>query len=640
MSKIWTPSVERCQHTHLYRFMQHLPVSVTDIDALYDWSIKEKEKFWSAVWDYTKIIGTKGKLSYQFNNSFENCRFFPEGTLNFAENLLRTQGDTPAIIFWGENQIRQTYSHTQLYKAVAALAAAFKNIGVQAGDRIVGVMPNCPQAIIAALAAASLGAVWAACSPDFGYEGIMDRLEQLNPTVFVSVNGYLYNGKENLINDRLERVLNDLPLLKQAICYRYLEHAPIAKGMVDWQAFIKPFEHVPMVFEQFPFNHPLFILFSSGTTGKPKCIIHGAGGTLIQLLKEHQLHCDIQPQDRLFYFTTCSWMMWHWQLASLASGATLVLYDGSPLTPDPEILFKLIAQEKVTLFGTSAKYIDSICKLGMVPKDVHDLSTVRTICSTGSPLVAERFDYVYTAIKPDVHLASISGGTDILSCFALGNPMGPVLRGELQMRGLGMAVEVFDETGQSVVQQKGDLVCTQPFPSMPLGFWNDTDQAKFKATYFERYPNLWHHGDFVELTPTNGLIIYGRSDTVLKPGGVRIGTAEIYRQVESIPEIEESVAVGQEWDNDIRVVLFVKMRLGCTLDTELKNRIKETIRTHTTPRHVPAKIIAVADIPKTKNGKITELAVREVIHHRKIANIHILANPDSLKLYEHIEELN
>ncbi|HYQ92997.1 MAG TPA: acetoacetate--CoA ligase, partial [Candidatus Competibacteraceae bacterium] len=532
---------------------------------------------------------------------------------NFAQNLLRQRDESQAIVFRGEDKVHRALTYAEVYAEVSRLAQFLRELGVKASDRVAGFMPNMPETVMAMLAAASLGAIWSSCSPDFGVQGVLDRFGQIEPKVMFSADGYFYNGKTHDCLTRLEDITARLPGLKQLVVVPYTRERPALErlpGARLWPDCTAPYAAGEIDFAQLPFNHPLYIMFSSGTTGVPKCIVHGAGGTLLQHLKEHQLHVDVKPGDRLFYFTTCGWMMWNWLVSGLASQATLLLYDGSPFYPDGNVLFDYADAEGVTIFGTSAKYIDALNKSGLTPRKTHILTTVKTMLSTGSPLAPESFDYVYESIKPDLCLSSISGGTDIISCFALGNPTLPVWRGELQCRGLGMRVEVWNEAGQPVRGEKGELVCTAPFPSMPVGFWNDPDGAKYRAAYFETYPNIWHHGDYVELTEHDGLIIYGRSDAVLNPGGVRIGTAEIYRQVEQLPEVVESLVIGQDWDNDVRVVLFVRLREELKLDDSLIQRIKEQIRRNTTPRHVPAKVVQVADIPRTKSGKIVELAVR------------------------------
>ncbi|HEX2256616.1 MAG TPA: acetoacetate--CoA ligase, partial [Afifellaceae bacterium] len=523
------------------------------------------------------------------------------------------------------------------------LQQAMRAAGVARGDRVAAMLPNLPETIAGLIAASSIGAIWSSCSPDFGEAGVLDRFGQIEPKLFIACDGYWYNGKATRLAERLAGITAKLPSLERTVVVPYLGEAeetarrlPQAESL---EAFLAPHAAKPVEFERLPCEHPLYILYSSGTTGVPKCIVHSAGGALLQHLKEHQLHSSLRPGERLFYFTTCGWMMWNWLASGLASGATLLLYDGAPFHPGPEALFDYADAERMTIFGTSAKYIDALRKSGLRPRDTHDLSAVRMMASTGSPLAPENFDFVYDAVKPDIHLASISGGTDIVSCFVFGVPTKPVWRGEIQGPGLGMAVDVWDEAGRPVRGEKGELVCTRPFPSMPVGFWNDSDGAKYRAAYFERFPNVWHHGDFAEWTGHGGIIIHGRSDATLNPGGVRIGTAEIYNQVEKMPEVLEALAVGQDWQGDVRIILFVRLADGIVLDEALRERIRARIRQGASPRHVPAKIVAVADIPRTKSGKITELAVRDVVHGREVNNKEALANPEALELFRGLEEL-
>src|SRR5688572_22211705 len=556
MKPLWMPTPERAAATELARFMRL--AGKGSFEDLHAWSIERSEDFWNLLWDFCAVAGEKGARTLVDGGRMPGARWFPDAQLNFAANLLRRRDAAEAIVFWGEDRVRRRLSHRHLHDLVSRLAQALADAGVGKGDRVAGYLPNLPESIAAMLATASLGAIWSSCSPDFGVQGVLDRFGQIEPKVLFCADGYLYGGKEFDCQEKTEAVLARLPSVEECVVIDYLGGAPTAG--VSLLEFVEPFEPGEMRFERFEFNHPLAILYSSGTTGVPKCIVHGTGGTLLQHLKEHRLHADVKPGDRLFYFTTCGWMMWNWLASGLASEATLMLYDGSPFAPEGRVLFNFAEQEKITVFGTSAKYIDAAAKLGLEPAKTHDLGSVRAILSTGSPLVPEGFDYVYERVKGDVQLASMSGGTDIISCFALGNPIGPVWRGELQCRGLGMQVEVYDDAGHAVRGEKGELVCTAPFPSMPVGFWNDPDGAKYRAAYFERYPGVWWHGDYVELTEHDGLVIYGRSDAVLNPGGVRIGTAEIYRQVERLDEVLESLAIGQEWESDVRVVLFVRLR--------------------------------------------------------------------------------
>jgi acetoacetyl-CoA synthetase len=570
------------------------------------------------------------------------ARFFPDARLNFAENLLRRPDERVAIVFSGEGRASETLTREDVYREVSRLAQALRDAGVGPGDRVAAYLPNIPAAVIGMLAAATLGAIWSSCSPDFGVQGVLDRFGQIAPKVLLAADGYVHGGRVHDSLKRLEPILSGLPSVGRAIIVPYVAETPAIQGLrgaVDWTSLLSAFPPRPIEFEPWPFDQPLYILYSSGTTGAPKCILHGAGGTLLQHLKEHQLHCDIRPGDRVFYFTTLGWMMWNWLVSALASEATIVLYDGSPFHPDGNVLFDFADETGITLFGTSAKFIASVEKAGLAPIETHRLDSLRTITSTGSPLAPESFDFVYRRIKHDVHLASISGGTDIVSCFVLGNPIGPVWRGEIQARGLGMDVDVFDESGQPVRQQKGELVCRRPFPSMPLGFWNDPDGRKYRAAYFDRFGGAWCHGDWAEITDHQGVVIYGRSDATLNPGGVRIGTAEIYRQVEQVEEVVESLVVGQDWQGDQRVVLFVRLREGISLDADLESRIRQKVRENTTQRHVPARIVQVADIPRTKSGKIVELAVRDVVHGRPVRNREALANPDALELFRNLPQL-
>ncbi len=643
---LWTPSAQRIAQANMTAFMQTVAarfgVPVPDYSALHRFSIDRNGDFWQTMWDVGGILGEKGERTVERPGEMPGARYFPDGRINFAENVLKRRDDAPAILFNGEGQRHRTLTFGQLARDVSAFAAALQRAGIRPGDRVAGYIPNMPEAIIAGLGAAAVGAVWSSCSPDFGVQGVLDRFGQIQPRVIVSADGYFYGGKAHDSLARLAEVVRALPSVEHAVVVPYVHERPdvgAVRSAHRWSDFVGDVPAQAMTFERFPFNHPLYILYSSGTTGVPKCIVHGAGGTLIQHLKEHQLHCDIHPDDRVFYFTTCGWMMWNWLVTVLASNATILLYDGSPFHPTGNVLFDFADATGMTLFGTSAKFIDAVNKAALAPIDTHDLASVRTMTSTGSPLAPESFDFVYSKIKRDIHLASISGGTDIVSCFVGGNPIAPVWRGEIQGAALGMKVEVFDEKGRVVTGEKGELVCTMPFPSMPVGFWNDPDGRRYHAAYFERYPNVWHHGDYVELTEHGGMIIYGRSDAVLNPGGVRIGTAEIYRQVEQLEEIVESLVIGQRWDNDERIVLFVRLRDGEPLTAALEDRIRRRIRENTTPRHVPARIVQVNEIPRTKSGKIVELAVREVVHGREVKNREALANPEALEQFKDREEL-
>jgi acetoacetyl-CoA synthetase len=642
---LWVPSAERVAAANMTRFMQAVEarygISTPDYASLYQFSIERPIDFWQLLWEVAGIVGEQGDRPVDHFERMPGAVFFPNGRLNFAENMLRRRDDRVAIMFEGEGRRRQTVTFRELAERVGALAAALRREGIRPGDRVAAFIPNLPEAVIAALGAAAIGAVWSSCSPDFGVQGILDRFGQIAPRILIAADGYFYGGRQHDCLARVTEVMRELPTVEHAVIVPYASDAPSIGAIpksVFWDDFVG--KGTPTLeFEPLPFNHPLYILYSSGTTGVPKCIVHGAGGTLIQHLKEHLLHCDIKNGDRVFYFTTCGWMMWNWLISALGSEAAILLYDGSPLHPDGNTLFDLADEWEMTLFGTSPRFLDAIGKAGLAPAATHRLERLRTLTSTGSPLAPESFDFVYDKIKRDVHLASISGGTDIISLFVGGNPIGPVWRGEIQVRCLGMRVEVFDEEGKPTREEKGELVCTMPFPSMPIYFWNDPTGAKYHAAYFEKYPGVWHHGDYVELTGHDGIVIYGRSDAVLNPGGVRIGTAEIYRQVEQLEEIVESLVIGQRWEQDERIVLFVRLRDGVTLSPELEERIRRQIRQNATPRHVPARIVQVADIPRTKSGKIVELAVRDIVHGRPVKNQEALANPEALELFKDRKEL-
>jgi len=645
---LWAPSAERIASANVTAFArqaeQRWGTTLPEFDALHAWSVANPEQFWVSVWEFGGVIGTRGERVLVDGGRMPGAQWFPDARLNFAQNLLRSRDSGDAIVFWGEDEVKNRLSHGELYRAVARFAAALREMGVVRGDRVAAYMPNMPETVIAMLAAASIGAIFTSASPDFGVQGVLDRFGQTEPKVLIAADGYYYNGKTIDSLGKLGEIIRQLPSVRRVVVVPYVhaEHElsaiPHARMLAD---FLAPHHNVTEIaFEQLPFDHPLYVMYSSGTTGVPKCIVHCAGGALLQHLKEHKLHSDVKPGDRVFYFTTCGWMMWNWLVSGLAAGATLLLFDGSPFVENGTILFDYADAEGMTHFGTSAKFIDAIAKIELKPRETHSLATVRAIMSTGSPLVAEGFDYVYREIKSDVCLSSISGGTDIISCFVLGSPTLPVWRGEIQCRGLGMAVDVFDDAGRAVRGEKGELVCTKPFPVMPIGFWNDPDGTKYRAAYFERFENVWCHGDFCEITVHGGLIIHGRSDATLNPGGVRIGTAEIYRQVDKLHEVIESIVIGQDWQGDVRVVLFVKLREGLALDDDLAKRIKQTIRDNTTPRHVPAKVLQVADIPRTKSGKIVELAVRNVVHKQPVKNVEALANPEALEHFRDRAELN
>jgi acetoacetyl-CoA synthetase len=644
---LWQPSAERTSAANMTAFMRQAEarwgVELPDYASLHAWSVDAPEAFWTSVWEFGAVVGDRGEAVLVDGHLMPGAKWFPQAQLNFAQNLLRSRDDTDALVFWGEDKVKNRLSHGELYREVAHFAAALRELGIGQGDRVAAYMPNMPETVIAMLAASSLGAIFTSASPDFGVQGVLDRFGQTEPRLLIAADGYYYNGKVVDSMGKLGEVVGQLPSLQRVVIVPYVhkDHdlSPVAHARM-YEDFVRPHRHeTESPFVPLPFDHPLYIMYSSGTTGVPKCIVHCAGGALLQHLKEHKLHSDVKPGDRLFYFTTCGWMMWNWLVSGLAAGATVLLYDGSPFVGKGTILFDYADAEHMTHFGTSAKFIDAIAKIDLKPGRTHQLASLRSMMSTGSPLVPEGFDYVYREIKPDLSLASISGGTDIISCFVLGSPLLPVWRGEIQCKGLGMAVEVFDEDGRPVECEKGELVCTRPFPVMPIGFWNDPDGSKYHAAYFERFDNVWCHGDFCEITAHGGLIIYGRSDATLNPGGVRIGTAEIYRQVEKLEEVVESIVIGQEWEGDVRVVLFVKLREGLTLDEELVQRIKRTIRDNTTPRHVPAKVLQVQDIPRTKSGKIVELAVRNVVHGRTVRNVEALANPEALEHFRNRDEL-
>ena len=652
---LWSPGDARKADTNMARFSQwasaKLGRDLSDYRALHAASIEDPAWFWSSLWDYASVIGEKGVPPYLVDaHKMPGAKFFPEARLNFAENVLARLLEGDALVFWGEDKVKRRMSSTELRRQAAQVQSMLRAAGVTAGDRVAAILPNMPEAITAVLGATAEGAVWSSCSPDFGVQGVLDRFGQIEPKVLIACDGYYYAGKTIELTERLTEIVSKLPSVEKVVIVSYLGQAAsvvdklnavLGRGKIaeTWAEAVLSQEAETPTFNRLPFAHPLYILFSSGTTGVPKCIVHSAGGTLLKHICEQHLHSDIKPGDRVFYFTTLGWMMWNWLVTCLGSGATLLLYDGSPFYPSNRILWDYAAEEGCTHFGTSAKYIDALKKSGLEPRTSHKLDTIRVVLSTGSPLAPESFDYVYEHIKPDVHLASISGGTDIVGCFVLGIPTEPVWRGEIQGPGLGMAVDVFDDEGKPLRRGKGELVCVRPFPSMPICFWNDPDGQKYTGAYFSRFENVWHHGDFAEWTEHGGMIIHGRSDATLNPGGVRIGTAEIYRQVEKLPEVQESIVIGQEWEGDVRVVLFVVLKPGLKLDDTLIDRIKTQIRTGASPRHVPAKVIQVADIPRTKSGKITELAVRDVVHGREVKNKEALANPEALELFRNLPEL-
>ena len=657
---LWAPDSGR--DVPMRRFMrtasERAGTALEDYRALHAWSVNEPAAFWDLVWDEAGVIGEKGGAvlegSAMAPDADDPARFFPRARLSFAENLLAPGADgDDALVFRSEDKARARVTRGELRAMVARLQRAMRAAGVGTGDRVAAMLPNAPETVALMLAANALGAVWSSCSPDFGPRGVLDRFGQIGPKLFFACEGYWYAGKWQDIGGKLAEIVPQLGCPLVVVPYpddarpEGASDAGSIAARLDGRtlaAFAAAGERggeqgdTP-TFERLPFDHPLYILFSSGTTGVPKCIVHGQGGTLLQHLKEHRLHAGVEPGDRVFFFTTCGWMMWNWLVSGLAAGATLMLYDGSPFHPAPEVLFDYAAEERWHFFGTSAKFIDAARKAGLTPRETHDLGALRGMGSTGSPLAPEGFRWVYEAIKPDLHLASMSGGTDIVSCFVLGVPTEPVRVGEIQGPGLGMAVDVWDETRRPVVGEKGELVCTKPFPSQPIGFWNDADGARYRAAYFDTFPGVWAHGDFAEWTPSGGMVIHGRSDATLNPQGVRIGTAEIYAQVETMPEIAEALAIGQDWEGDVRVVLFVRLAPDATLDEALEKAIKARIRSGASPRHVPARIVAVADIPRTKSGKIVELAVREVVHGRPVKNVEALANPEALRLFEGLDAL-
>ena len=619
--------------------------SGNDFNKIWKWSVDNPKIFWKSIWDFTKVKGNLGNILLHESDIFFLNRFFPNSKLNYAENLLKKNNNESAVIFKSENGYRTVLSWKDLNLNVTQISDWMKYNGIKKGDRIAAYLPNIPETVIAYISTSAIGAIWSSCSPDFGTAGVIDRFSQISPKILFIGDKYFYNGKKISILERLPEILNKVPSINKVVIVPYpgtkIEKKNNIKiDIYDWNELIFLKNKNKIQYLMSNFNDPLAILYSSGTTGKPKCICHGTGGVLLQHNKELQIHSDVKENDRVFYFTTCGWMMWNWLVGALSSGATILLFDGFPMYKKNDLLFEFASEEKVTLFGVSAKYIDALNNLKVIPKNNYDFSKLRTICSTGSPLSKEGFKYVYDNIKEDVHLTSISGGTDIVSCFVLGNLFQPVHAGEIQNRGLGMDVDIFDEKGSSIKNKKGELVCKKPFPSMPVKFWNDDGNKKYKSAYFEKYENVWHHGDFAKITDNGGFIILGRSDTTLNPGGVRLGTAEIYSVVEKFKEIQESIAIGQSWNNDIRIILFIVLNKGYNLTDEIKDKIKKTIRTNVSPRHVPSKIIPILEIPKTKNGKLVELAVKQSIEGEAIKNLEALANPDSLEQFKNIKELN
>ena len=649
-NQLWKIKKEKLNKTNLFLYSNFIKKNFKintgiNFNKIWKWSVDNPEIFWKSIWDFTKVKGHLGNNILQESDIFYNNKFFPDTKLSYAENLLNKNTTTPAIIFKSENGYRTVLSWKNLNLNVAKISYWMRFNGIKRGDRVAAYLPNIPETVIAYLGTSAIGAIWSSCSPDFGTDGVIDRFSQISPKILFIGDKYFYNGKTINIIARLKKIISKIPSIVKVVIVPYPgteieKKEDLEVDIYRWDKILALKKENSIKYEMLYFNDPLAILYSSGTTGKPKCICHGTGGVLLQHNKELQIHCDVKENDRVFYFTTCGWMMWNWLVGSLSSGATILLFDGFPLYKKDDLLFEFASEEQITLFGISAKYIDTLNNNKVVPKNNHDMSKLKTLCSTGSPLSNDGFRYIYKNIKEDVHLASISGGTDIVSCFVLGNPFQPVYAGEIQNRGLGMDVDVFDEKGFSVKNKKGELVCKKPFPSMPVKFWNDNENKKYRSSYFEKYKNVWHHGDFAKVTDNGGFIIYGRSDTTLNPGGVRLGTAEIYNVVEKFEEIKESIAIGQSWNNDIRIILFIVLNEGYKLNDKIKDKIKKAIRSNASPRHVPSKIISILDIPKTKNGKLVELAVKQTVEGQAIKNLEALANPNSLKQFKNIKELN
>jgi len=647
---LWKINKEKLSKTNIFDYSNFVAKNYkvnasNDFNKLWKWSVNNPKNFWKSIWDFTKVKGQLGKISLQESEIFFENKFFPDTKLNYAENILKKNNREPAVIFKSENGYKSIVSWEDLNFNVTQISNWMKSEGINKGDRVAAYLPNIPATVIAYLSTSVLGGVWSSCSPDFGTDGVIDRFSQINPKILFIGDKYFYNGKKINIVERLPKILEKITSIKKVVLVSYPgetteKNKNIKADLYNWNELILLKNKKKMIYTMSNFNDPLAILYSSGTTGKPKCICHGTGGVLLQHNKELQIHSDVKNSDRVFYFTTCGWMMWNWLVGALSSGATILLFDGYPMYKKDDLLFEFADEERVTLFGISAKYIDTLSNKKVVPKNNYGFSELRTICSTGSPLSEDGFRYIYNNIKKDIHLSSISGGTDIVSCFVLGNLFQPVHAGEIQNRGLGMDVDIFNEKGISIKNIKGELVCKKPFPSMPVKFWNDHGDKKYKSAYFEKYKNVWHHGDFAKLTKNGGFLIFGRSDTTLNPGGVRLGTAEIYSVVEKLEEIQESIVIGQSWNNDIRIILFIVLNKGFNLTEEVKDKIKKAIKTQASPRHVPSKIISISEIPKTKNGKLVELAVKQSIEGVKIKNLEALANPDSLRQFKNIKELN